>query len=80
MRLAMPECRSITMSEQSRTKRGKGQSVSGERKEFQIAMAKVGFVPGTQKGYLRAFDLFGGWLDRKTPTLATTQDARRMSR
>ena len=65
------------MSEQSSTKRGKGQIVSGEHEGFQIAMAKVGFVPGTQTAYLRAFDRFAGWLDRKTPELATTQDARR---
>jgi len=65
------------MSEQSSRESGIGQSILEERKEFQCAMAKVGFVAGTQAAYLRAFDAFAKRLDRKTPASATLKEARR---
>ncbi len=49
-----PEVRSITMSEQSNSESEKCQSVLDQRAEFQFAMAKAGFVAGTQTAYLRA--------------------------
>ena len=65
------------MGEQSSRRRDKSQIVLEERTEFQIAMAKVGFVVGTQSAYLRAFDKFAKRLDRKTPATATLKEARR---
>jgi integrase/recombinase XerD len=65
------------MREQSNRESGKGQSVLEQRAEFQFAMAKVGFVAGTQTVYLRAFDAFAKRLDRKTPASATRKEARR---
>lgn len=65
------------MSEQGSTRRGESQIVSEQREGFQIAMAKVGFVPGTQVAYLRAFDRFEAKLDRKTTMTASTREARR---
>jgi len=40
-------------------------------------MVLVGFVPGTQVAYLRAFDRFEAKLDRKTAMTASARDARR---
>ena len=65
------------MGEQASRRRDKSQIVLEEREEFQIAMAKVGFVVGTQSAYLRAFDKFAKRLDRKTPAAATLKEARR---
>ena len=65
------------MSEESSSKSEKGQSVLEPRAAFQFEMAKVGFVAGTQKVYLRAFDKFAKRLDRKTPASATLKEARR---
>jgi integrase/recombinase XerD len=65
------------MSEECNSKGAEGQSVLEQRAEFQFEMAKVGFVAGTQKGYLRAFDKFAERLDRKTPAAATLKEARR---
>jgi len=59
------------------TKRRKGQSDSAHRQRLQEKMAEVGFVPGTQKGYLRAFDRFEEKLDRMTGARASVRDARR---
>ena len=59
------------------TKQGKGQSDSDHRQRLQDRMAEVGFVPGTQAGYLREFDRFEKKLDRKTAAAATIRDARR---
>lgn len=61
----------------SNTKRGKGQSDSTHRIQFQKRMVEVGFVPGTQAAYLRAFDRFEAKLDRKDGLTATVRDARR---
>lgn len=65
------------MSEQDSRESGKGESVLEQRGAFQFAMAKVGFVAGTQTVYLRAFDAFAKRLDRKTPASATLKEARR---
>jgi len=53
------------------------QSFSSDRERFQFDMAQVGFVAGTQTVYLRTFDRFAKRLDRKTPSAATLNDARR---
>ncbi len=65
------------MSEKNNKKSKECQSFPEEREAFQFALAKVGFVPGTQVAYLRAFDRFCIRLDRKTPSLATLKDGRR---
>jgi len=59
------------------TKRSKGQSDSAHRCKLQERMVEVGFVEGTQKAYLRAFDAFEEALDRKTGATASPADARR---
>ena len=59
------------------TKQGKGQSDSDHRQRLEYRMAEVGFVPGTCKAYLRAFDRFEEKLDRKTGATAKVRDARR---
>lgn len=56
---------------------GKGQSDSAHRRCLQERMAQARFVAGTQQAYLRAFDRFEAWLDRKTGAAATVGDARR---
>lgn len=58
-------------------KQEQGQSNSEHRSSFQEKMISVGFVPGTQVAYLRAFDRFEAKLDRKTAATASVRDARR---
>jgi len=41
------------------------------------AMAKAGFVPGSQEAYARALEQFGAKLDRKGLAEATAGDGRR---
>ncbi len=65
------------MSKECNSKSAKGQLILEEREAFEVEMAKVAFVPGTQKAYLRAFDKFAKRLDRKTPAAATLKEARR---
>ena len=59
------------------TKQSKGQRDSAHRRRLQVKMEEVGFVPGTRKAYLRAFDRFEQKLDRKTGATAKVRDARR---
>ncbi len=65
------------MSKKSSKKSKECQSFPEEREAFQLAMAEVGFVVGTQTAYLRALDRFAKRLDRKTPASATPKDGRR---
>lgn len=58
-------------------KQSKGQSDSEHRQQLHEKMSAVGFVPGTQTAYLRAFDRFEAKLDRKTGASAKVGDARR---
>ena len=65
------------MSRERSTKNRGVQSDSVSRRGMQARMAEVGFVPGTQEAYLRAFERFETRLDRKTAQTATVKDARR---
>lgn len=58
-------------------KPGECQRDWAHRQQLQAKMTEVGFVPGTQTAYLRAFDRFEKHLDRKTGATAKVRDARR---
>lgn len=58
------------------TKQQKRQPDSEHRQRLQEKMEEVGFVPGTQTAYLRAFDRFERRLDRKTAEAASVKEAR----
>ncbi len=66
------------MNSSKRSRNGKkGQRDSEHRQRLEEKMEAVGFVPGTRKAYLRAFDRFEEKLDRKTGATAAVRDARR---